>query len=446
MINGANFDQDAIELFGDPWHGLYRGGVLELPNATTRALAGAAPANGENYKVMIPGQPAVTTDAADTAAGMTWLNHGVMSGKEKRLYGVNLGEMKWIYIDADDSPWLATLSHVGTTATVTLARFGEMEGTPATYSATASLTLPTGTVLKIDDIDSAGRQVALVAFKIRHDEIDGLDWRVCEKIWKLTLSGTAAALSLALSMESDCMPVDYGAGTTGGYIYWLRYQPTQVITGPFYSSSFPGAPPDYDICIGTQSGTFENHVKRAIGATLHNDVFALVFSVTYQYQILTVTHDFSSVFDPYYGRMLHELHETEESGSYYGIEIAGNLTTFPIAWSASRDLPYGSIVIVSPLTICGINVQEAPEDNFQGHSWPYVGDRRIIDQRLGNRAYGAVAYSYDPMLQHVNLGVAGPVSGDIDPYLTSLENPAWATAHHTTGALVVSTSGVVCFV
>lgn len=446
MIDGANFDQDAIERFGDPWHGLYRGGVLELPNATTRALAGAAPANGENYKVMIPGQPAVTTDAADTAAGMTWLNYGVLSGKDKRLYGVNLGEMKWIYIDADDSPWLATLSHVGTTATVTLARFGEMEGTPATYSATASLTLPTGTVLKIDDIDSAGRQVALVAFKVYQDEIDGLDWRVCEKIWKLTLSGTAAALSLALSMESDCLPVSSGAGNTATGIYWLRHDPTLTITGPFPYPLPDPLPTDYSACVSTQSGTFEKHVTRAIGATLHNDTFALVLSVTHQYQVITMTHDLASLFDPYYGGVVHALQEVSEPSSYYGISVAGTLTQYPISQELSIDLPYGAPVIIAPLTISGINAQVDSMDDFEGDSWPFLGDRRIIDQRLGNRAYGAAAYSYDPMIQHVNLGVAGPVSGNIDPYLTSLENPAWATAHHTTGALVVSTSGVVCFV
>ena len=32
MTPGERFDQDEVLRFGDPWHGLYRNGVIELPN------------------------------------------------------------------------------------------------------------------------------------------------------------------------------------------------------------------------------------------------------------------------------------------------------------------------------------------------------------------------------------------------------------------------------
>lgn len=443
MTDGERFDQDEIARFGDPWHGLYRGGVLELPTAATRALPGAAPANGENYKVMIPGQPAVTTDAGDTAAGMTWLNYGVLSGKDKRLYGVNLGEMKWIYVDADNLPWLATLSLSGTTLTVSLVTFGVMEGTPATYSASTSLTLPASTELKIDDIDSAGRQLALTARKSFTEEIEDLNWSVCQKVWLLTISGAAAAVSLALSLEDSGGPLNASSSNTAINIYWIK-DPDNVVTGPFTTLPWPVVPPDYFIVTGKQSGVFQAHTERAIGATLHNDVFELVLSVTHQYQIITVTPDLGSLFDPYYAPQLHLLEEVDET-SYYGIKICGNLTTFNVTQKSSRDGPYGAPTSVAPLIIAGYNVSADPLDTFQGWGWPYIGDRRIIDLRLGNRAYGACAYSYDTGVQHLSLGAAGPVSSSISPFLTSSEYPIKATAHHTTGALEVSNIGVVCW-
>ena len=164
MAAGESFDLDTIERFGDPWHGLFRGGVLELPNSTTRSTT--APDNGENYKIAIPGQAAVTTDTADAADGMTWLNYGVAIGKNKILYGKNLGEMSWIWIDDAGAPWRATASEASGVLTVSVVNFGEIPGTTVNHSATVSLTLPADNDLRIDDVDSTGRQVALVAYEI----------------------------------------------------------------------------------------------------------------------------------------------------------------------------------------------------------------------------------------------------------------------------------------
>ena len=51
MTPGERFDQDEVLRFGDPWHGLYRNGVIELPNATTRA-PGSSPSSGSSFAII----------------------------------------------------------------------------------------------------------------------------------------------------------------------------------------------------------------------------------------------------------------------------------------------------------------------------------------------------------------------------------------------------------
>lgn len=452
MAAGESFDLDTIERFGDPWHGLFRGGVLELPNSTTRSTT--APDNGENYKIAIPGQAAVTTDTADAADGMTWINYGVAIGKNKILYGKNLGEMNWIWIDGAGAPWLATASEASGVLTVSVVNFGEIPGTTVNHSATVSLTLPADNDLRIDDVDSTGRQVALVAYEIA-PYIPLLKWRRLSRIWLLTLSGTGATLALSLTLMDSGTALNESSSATSTPIYWLYEHSTTAITGPF-PGPLLSIPVDFDAAISKQSGKNTYHVERAVGATLHNDTFALVKSVSHKVEDYVYTHDTGSLFDgtdtaiqpvlparPWW--LVRAAVEYDQSG-YYGIEVDGTLTKFPVAQSVDYDDPFGPYTVTADLSIAGYSVSSDHNDDFESGFWPLLGDRQIIEQRLGNRAYGAVAYSYDSGVQHLNLGVAGPVSNDINLFLTSAVNPVYATAHHTSGALITDTSGAVCWV
>lgn len=111
---------DEVARFGDPWHGLYRGGVLELPNAATRPM-NVAPDSGDCFEIRVPGTPAVTTDSADAAAGMTWLDYGLIAGRRHVLYQTVLGDLSWVYVASDKSTWKATVAWSGLNAgTLTL--------------------------------------------------------------------------------------------------------------------------------------------------------------------------------------------------------------------------------------------------------------------------------------------------------------------------------------
>lgn len=100
---------DKVDRFGDPWHGLYRNGVLELPNGSTRAHA-PTPTRGDCFVVKVPGLPAPTNTAADAAAGRTWLNYALLAGVDHTLYRTNLSENGWVYIDPNNKAWLVEMA------------------------------------------------------------------------------------------------------------------------------------------------------------------------------------------------------------------------------------------------------------------------------------------------------------------------------------------------
>ena len=477
MNPGETFDQDKIERFGDPWHGLYRGGVLELPNLTTRAMGG--PDNGENYKIAIPGQAAVTTDPADAALGMTWLNYGVITGEAKSLYGNSLDNTNaWIWIDDAGVPWLATASKslAAMTLTVTVKKFGEITGTPETYSDSVTLSsiYDLASVpyieLAIDDIDSAGRQVALVARVARTKSNTPLDWfpnglkyRETFTFWLLTLSGTGAAMVLNLSSEytpTSLLVQSFSAPIP--LTFWKQDKSTLAITGPFTGPSDGEVDPtvsdldDFDYCYSRTSGTITRLEEFPIGATLVNDSLAFVFRYENTSNNYVNSPDMSTLFQSGGGRdpdtlvgrwwwIMDEESDNDYSG-YFGLRVDGTLTQWPMTKKEHMENGFVTPTGYGPDTIAGETVTPTAGTSSPSEMRVY----QLIVQRLGNRAYGAayhkfVPITYETPFQVLSVAAAGPVSGDVSPFWTSAQNPLFATAHHTTGALITSTSGVVCF-
>lgn len=104
---------DEIIKLGDPWHGLIQGGVVRLPNGGTRTVARPGIGTGSVYPLIPHGVvPASTADAADVAAGRTWLNYGLLAGS--CLYEQTLSSAfpAWVYIDPDNSTWRVEYAHV----------------------------------------------------------------------------------------------------------------------------------------------------------------------------------------------------------------------------------------------------------------------------------------------------------------------------------------------
>jgi hypothetical protein len=102
---------DEILKLGDPWHGLIQGGTVRLPGGKTRPVARPGIGVGVVYPLIPYGvTPAATADAADVAAGRTWLNYGLLAGA--CLYEQSLGASSWVYIAPDNSTWRVAYAHV----------------------------------------------------------------------------------------------------------------------------------------------------------------------------------------------------------------------------------------------------------------------------------------------------------------------------------------------
>lgn len=463
MTPGARFDLDEVLYFGDPWHGLYRGAVVELPNSTTRALPGDAPTDGSSFAIKIPGQPAVTTSTADAAAGMTWLNYGLINGKNHCLYGRAMGEAAWILIDADNVPWRAVLSGSGGTMTITMDRFGLFDSPHVTHSASTSFTWPSGKLMSIDDIDSTGRQVAIVFY------VSGAHgWREISQVWLLTLSGTADALTITAADMTPSPLVDDTSGDVPGdpdidrRNWWTR--DGSDIYGPFGSDNL-GNPVGYyppgatSFCY--QPPARDHYFLRredVIGATLHDDTFGLVKMVKYLEVLVVTTVDTGRLFEDgtqlvvglgY--RWFAPYHRTIEVDGYYRITINGNDTNTPVESSYEDWLfegPGPTVVyggwfvgpsnVVTPVTIGG-HVEQTP---YTGKAEFGFGGNPVIAYRLANRAYGLGASGND---DSVAFFVAGPISAAVSPGRSTDAGISCATVHPLSGVLVTD-AAAVCWV
>lgn len=142
MINFPGRMIDHISAWGSPWHGLNRNGSLTLPNG--EVLEVPAPSGHRPGDVSIVQRPGWTFERGeeyaglDTAAGAQWMDHAVLAGRSRALYGqVPLGPRGWLYFHGDNR-WLVRIDSLpvdALTSTPTirfrLSRFGEMGGDSA---------------------------------------------------------------------------------------------------------------------------------------------------------------------------------------------------------------------------------------------------------------------------------------------------------------------------
>jgi hypothetical protein len=97
---------DEILKLGDPWHGLIQGGTLRLPGGKTRPVARPGIGSGVVYPLIPYGvTPASTADAADVAAGRTWLNYGLLAGECLYEQTIRSAFFAWVYIAPDNTTW-----------------------------------------------------------------------------------------------------------------------------------------------------------------------------------------------------------------------------------------------------------------------------------------------------------------------------------------------------
>lgn len=107
---------DEILKLGDPWHGLIQGGTVRLPNGATRPATRPGIGNGSVYALIPHGvTPAATADAADVAAGRTWLNYGLLAGSCLYEQNISANRQSWVYIAPDNSLWRVSYEDVNLT-------------------------------------------------------------------------------------------------------------------------------------------------------------------------------------------------------------------------------------------------------------------------------------------------------------------------------------------
>ena len=459
MAAGESFDLDTIERFGDPWHGLLRGGVIELPNSTTRAPLGTLPSDGSSHTIMIPGAAAVTTSGADTTAGMTWRNYAMMTGNNHCLYGLPLGNLSWIYIDSDDLPWGAELSGSGSSLTITLTRFGVLDNAgsaAATHAETISFTWPSdaGILYNIDDIDSAGRTIALVFYVLLDDGA-----REVRQVWTAALSGAAASLSVSMVDRTPSPLDDASSGVAPGCTdsdvasWWVRPGDGSGIVGPFEkdsSGNFVGYTPSggFNVCYGPPAHEhYFEKIIRVVGATLHGDVFRLATITLYLEVLAAATVDTGRLFES--GTEINDLgggqiwyapfHRVTTVTGYYRITVDGRDADASVSSSFEDWLHQGPVAgygsarnVISPVTIAGVT-EAAP---YVGYASIFTfGSKYVRGLRMANRAYMTCAMP-GPVIP---FRIAGPVSD------TAATDETFATSHPASGQLVIKNS-LVCWV
>lgn len=261
MALGELFDLDEIDKMGDPWHGLWDGvsnNIATIPGPSV-ACPGSAPdagfpprRHGDCYRIVVPGTPATSSDAADAAAGRTWLDYGLLSGFERRLYGVELGSKSWIYVASDGTRWLAEFTTLtadvdaGTAdITLVLTEFGAFGAAAAPITqtfalGTVSLTLNAATPndfldfsashaasFEIEDIWTDGSKV-LIAPQIHCVAVDSprIEARVLFTVLQAELSGIPPSANLNLTTvltQAQVGPAVTDSFTrTVKHIMWVR--------------------------------------------------------------------------------------------------------------------------------------------------------------------------------------------------------------------------------
>lgn len=201
-----------VDLFGHPFHGLCKDGTLHLPNGQTMSYP--QPSNGDVHVQRVPGAAGgagLTPEqlAAETAAGHTWIDYGLLSGGSLQFWGHDIGG--WIYIDPDGARWLVRLMTMpvaaGATMTVRLVRFGEFGGEPEAYD--HAVTVPAYSTFDGSPVDA----LWLSAFSP-----DGADALLCGRTlvseaynsaliplvwWRLHISGAGSGAAVSYSLELD---------------------------------------------------------------------------------------------------------------------------------------------------------------------------------------------------------------------------------------------------
>ncbi len=279
---------------GDPWHGAWSQvtGCIITPDSTEIELPGAAPAEtgllpepggvghtggqgrqGETYLFKSLDEALVVVSGA---GGKSWLNHAILSGAQRRLYGKSLGAHRWLYRDTAGVVWgvqaALNITHPANGVSgswyanpvLTFTRFGIFKPSGSSPDqhvvSIGTMALDTYGILTqvdidrklfysaVEDISVDGRR-AMFCIQVDLEPVLGLYQRYPGLIFEISLSGAppetaTATLSIIAgesisphyvsSSRSEGAPVDYDS-FSHNYVPWLDQSSTvEAVAGARY--------------------------------------------------------------------------------------------------------------------------------------------------------------------------------------------------------------------
>ncbi len=352
--------------FGHPWHGVitHSTGKLMTNGAIEVDAVGTLPLDDETGRgrgklmtVKVPGMPAVTTPPAAAALGWQYLNYGILSGGENRLYGKNIGARRWIYIAPDGSPWLAQFSMAfsgdvvppGCTGNITINfyRFGQFDVPSASYVATVSgVSFPLSSaevslgfsgfddvdaILYLNDISSNGSK-ALFSMCL----MEASEFQPCQRqyyLFEVVLSGSApsfSATATVLKRPSDMVQMSQ---SQSNLMQWWDYNGT-THTWTMVREDVSSNPPapflfDHAQMVAINQAFF----RRGIFAAHYDTADALVY---WTYEV-AATNESTGTFSPTAGAPTFS--STATSTETDSIKILRNGT---LMWSVNATSSFSS--------------------------------------------------------------------------------------------------------
>lgn len=498
-----------ITIWGHPWHGLWRAGdgKIHVPDGPAVDTPGIAPSHGplareshvgDAYKVQVPGTPAVVRDpassAADAAAGLTWLDYGILSGSSKRLYGKPLNanafdSMRvWIYVDDNGGRWLVRMG----ISALYVSRFGHFpkDAAEPAFAQTISISLDLlfaydNTLLfALEDVSPAGEK-ALVAFA-NVNVFPGDPRRRLFQVWQIALAGTPPTMtvgvtevyrmSLAENGDHEYTTISstsetfgrrrYRIGTTGGAL--LEYRVYDINAAPTYTE-INAALPEGQVAtaqadwIVSQVGTLVREIATPFGACFVGGVATIIKLVQRLEQTVTATIDDDALLEGI-DRVAFSQTTSQQWLATLRLHGAGPSITSSASFVGVRTGKLGQTDATPPLvtdeawsrsaTIDGVSIPEATAFSTVGMG--SVSGFRYTVKRLGSPCWSlAILNDNDDSrpaakaVGHFHRGVVGlvaalPMARSLPISATDLHG--FASAHPHTGEIDWDATEARCWV
>lgn len=230
MDKNAPHDQPLGRLarFGHTAHGLYStvDGLIETAGGVSIPIPGIVPDSSDCHLIRPPGSRPDTRTAeevaADTAAGRTWLDYGIVSGLNHRLYGKSLnlpGSPGWIYCAPDGSKWLARfLLANSTTVRLTFRRFGTISRSASDTNIVQTVDVPISGIGANGEYPVVTTIAATDAKAYRFDAVSATGGKFLftgrQRVW--AAGGVDGSNTPPLGISTATNGVNNAAGPAGG--------------------------------------------------------------------------------------------------------------------------------------------------------------------------------------------------------------------------------------